>query len=61
MTFPNKENEVGFTQGFADNSIFYRHEDVSLPDGSSRNEWLIVGCYVDDLCVLYSHCDESSL
>lgn len=39
-----------------------RHEPQrKCADGSVRDEWLIVGCYVDDLCVLYSHDDNSSL
>ena len=33
---------------------------VDTPDGP-REEQLVLGCYVDDLCVLYSHDDEHSL
>ena len=33
---------------------------MSTPDGD-RTEWLLIGAYVDDLCVLYSHDDEYSL
>lgn len=42
--------------------VFMRHE-VKRQAGKFgvREEWLIVGCYVDDLCVLYSHDDECSL
>ena len=33
---------------------------VRTPDGD-RTEWLLVGTYVDDLCILYSHDDDHSL
>ena len=40
--------------------MFVRSEVRQTPAGE-RIEHLMVGCYVDDLCVLYSHDDEHSL
>ena len=50
----------GFTQSEADSCIFYSHREVSTPSGK-RDERLVVGVYVDDLCVAYSHDDKHSL
>ena len=47
-------------QAYGDSCVFYCRKSVSTPNGD-RDEWLVVGTYVDDLCVLYSHDDEYSL
>ena len=52
--------EQGFTQSKEDSCIFTIMRSVDTPDGK-RDEKLILGCYVDDLCAAYSHDDEHSL
>ena len=44
----------------SDSCVFHMHSTTNTPNGP-RKEVLIVGCYVDDLFVLYSHDDEHSL
>ena len=51
----------GFTQIHADNCVFVKRGSTTLKDGSKREETLVIGCYVDDLFILYSHDDSSSL
>ena len=51
----------GFRQLTSDNCVFIKKQTTKLPDGSTREETLIIGCYVDDLFVLYSHNDSHSL
>ena len=46
---------------YSDPCVFRRAETVTLPDGSTREEQLIIGMYVDDLFVLHSHDDAHSL
>lgn len=41
----------------SDSCVFQTHRTVDTPPGP-RKEVLIIGCYVDDLFVLYSHDDE---
>ena len=50
----------GFKQSKADPSVFSLTRTMKTPRGD-REETLLVGCYVDDMCILYSHCDEHSL
>ena len=52
--------EVGLSQCSSDSSVFTIMETVQTPEGP-RDEYLIVGCYVDDLFCLYSHDDEFSV
>ena len=52
--------DYGFTALHSDPCVFHIHKTVQTPDGP-RDERLIVGCYVDDLFVLYSHDDDHSL
>ena len=40
--------------------MFHTKQTVETPSGP-RNEVLIIGCYVDDLFILYSHDDDCSL
>ena len=47
-------------QTYGDSCLFFCHREVNTPSGK-RYEYLIVGVYVDDLCILYSHSDEHSL
>ncbi|MDA2987416.1 MAG: reverse transcriptase domain-containing protein, partial [Actinomycetota bacterium] len=54
------DSKRGFTQLASDKCVFVRTEKRQTPAGE-RTEHLLVGCYVDDLCVLYSHDDEYSL
>ena len=54
-------DKIGLTKLDSDNCVFRRHETVTLPNGSSRKETLIVGLYVDDLFIVHSHNDEHSL
>ena len=49
----------GFTQLDADTCVFVRRR--SKASGDSRDETVIIGCYVDDLFILYSHDDDSSI
>ena len=51
----------GFTQHDADPCVFSILRDTTAPDGSTRSEKLVIGCYVDDLFAAYSHDDEHSL
>ena len=53
-------NDGAFQQTYGDSCVFYCKREVNTPSGP-RSEWLLVGVYVDDLCVLYSHDDEYSL
>lgn len=54
--------EAGLRQLPSEPCVFLHHErSRPCAGGGHREEWLIVGCYVDDLCVLYSHDDEGSL
>ena len=50
----------GFTQCHADSCVFPLTKTMQTPSGS-REETLYLGCYVDDLGVLYEHDDEHSL
>ena len=52
--------EVGLSQCHADTCVFHQSRTVDTPSGP-RLEYLIVGCYLDDLYILYSHDDEHSL
>ena len=52
--------EWGLTACDADSCVFHLHREVQTPAGP-RKEIFLVGCYVDDLFVLYSHDDEHSL
>ena len=47
-------------QTYGDSCVFHCRRVVNTPSGE-RTEWLLIGAYVDDLCVLYSHDDEHSL
>jgi len=58
--FPWFESQQ-FTQLDSDNCVFVKKRDSVGADGTPRVEMLIVGCYVDDLFVLYSHDDPTSL
>ena len=49
-----------FTRLFSDTNVFMCKHEVDTPTGK-RSEVLIVGVYVDDQFVLYSHDDEHSL
>ena len=49
----------GFTATDSDPCVFRRLVTVQTPDGP-RVETLLIGVYVDDLFVLYSHDDEHS-
>ena len=53
-------NDGLLKQTYGDSCVFYCRKKVNTPDGE-RTEWLIVGTYVDDLCIMYSHDDEHSL
>ena len=53
-------NNGALKQTYADSCVFYCRQTVKTPDGE-RTEWLLMGAYVDDLCILYSHDDEYSL
>ena len=44
----------------SDSCVFHLQKTTETPNGP-RKEILIVGCYVDDLFILYSHDDEHSL
>ena len=48
------------TQSESDPSVFFCRKEVKTPQGP-RQETLIVGVYVDDLFILYSHSDKHSL
>ena len=48
------------SQSESDPSVFFSRCEVKTPNGS-RKETLIVGVYVDDLFILYSHSDSHSL
>ena len=48
------------TQSESDPSVFFCRKEVKAPQGP-RQETLIVGVYVDDLFILYSHSDKHSL
>lgn len=52
--------EQGLTQNSSEPCIFQRTSVRTTPDGE-RNERLLLGCYVDDLCILYDEDDEYSL
>ena len=58
--FPWLTDELKFKQLHADPCLFEIKSTRNTPDGP-REERLILGCYVDDLQVLYSHDDEHSL
>ena len=57
--FPWLESE-GFVQSHSDSCVFSRTETRQTPDGP-REEKLLLGVYVDDLAIVYSHDDEHSL
>ena len=44
----------------SDSCVFFLHKEVNTPSGP-RADCLVVGCYVDDLFVLYNNGDEHSL
>lgn len=50
----------GLTQSESEPCIFQRSSVRSTPSGN-RTERIIIGCYVDDLCILYDEDDEHSL
>ena len=50
----------GFKQSTSDECVFTIMRSVDTPQGP-RDEKLLVGCYVDDLFIVYSHDDEHSL
>ena len=50
----------GLTACSSDPCVFVRKETIQTPQGP-REDTLIVGCYVDDLFVLYNSADEHSL
>ena len=52
--------EWGLTPCNADSCVFHLHRTVQTPNGP-RKDVLIVGCYVDDLFILYNSDDEYSL
>ena len=52
--------EQGFTRCEADRCVFTLRRTMDTPDGP-RVEHLILGCYVDDLQIIFSHDDEHSL
>ena len=52
--------KFGFKQSEHDPCIFHLHQKVNTPKGP-RDERLVVGVYVDDLCCAYSHGDKYSL
>ena len=58
--YPWLTEDVGMRQLFADSCVFEMKRTMPTPDGP-RDERLIVGCYVDDLCCCASHTDEHSL
>ena len=54
------DNAASFTRLFSDTNVFFCRHEVDTPTGK-RSEFLIVGVYVDDQFVLYSHDDQYSL
>ena len=52
--------EGNLTQSESDPSVFYSRRATKTP-GGKRDETLIVGVYVDDLFILFSHSDTWSL
>ena len=50
----------GLTACTSDSCVFVRKETVQTPQGP-RDDILLVGCYVDDLFILYNNGDEYSL
>ena len=52
--------EWGLTASESDNCVFFLRRTVKTPSGP-REDTLIVGCYVDDLFILYNSNDEYSL
>ena len=50
----------GFTPSHNDPCLFQKREVRQTPDGP-REELMIIGVYVDDLFILYSHDDKHSL
>ena len=52
--------DASFTRLFADSNVFTCKRTVNTPTGK-REEHLIIGVYVDDCFILYSHDDEYSL
>ena len=48
-------------QSLLDTCVFSCSRTVTLPSGEQRHEVLLLGCYVDDLCIMSSHDDEFSL
>ena len=52
--------EQGLTQLHSDPCVFYTSREVDTPSGK-RLESMVIGVYVDDLCIAYSHDDEDSL
>ena len=57
--FPWIESQ-GFTASSSDRCVFVKRKTMQTPKGP-REEIVILGCYVDDLFVLYSHTDAYSL
>lgn len=55
-----KHGDAQLMQATSDPCIFHCHTHTDRA-GVRREEWLFVGCYVDDLFVLSSHTDEQSL
>ena len=52
--------EWGLEVCASDSCVFKLHRTVDTPNGP-RDDVLLVGCYVDDLFILYNHDDEYSL
>ena len=52
--------DFGFEQSQHDPCVFYCNKTIQTPAGA-RQERLVVGVYVDDLCCAYSHADKHSL
>ena len=47
------------TLTLACSSVFVRRRSVAA--GDKRDELVVIGCYVDDLFIVYSHDDEQSI
>ena len=52
--------EWGLKAADSDSCVFFLRREVSTPDGP-RQDTLIIGCYVDDLFILYNSDDQYSL
>lgn len=52
--------QARLSQASSDPCIFHCRAKTQV-DGTERDEWLFIGCYVDDLFVLSLHTDQHSL